>query len=162
MNYQNTVIALITLAVAVSTLVSMWYIRFQEKRRMLRNEYYQHVKDLIKSVYDSTDQHTGQPRKDDDFGKSVEDHQLKENILQHFFSYQETDHVKIFDLYLERIKLNHGTRTEFSHIFHRYFSEINTTSNSEFGVCKGCIDKFGFFDGKKKYRKILDSFPKDT
>ena len=115
----------------------------------------------MNSIDETTDTHTGGNRIDDDFGKTITNHQLKDNILQHFFTYQETDRVKIFDIYIERIKLNRGVRTEFSHIFCRYLSEIITGSNYDFGACTGCVDKFGFFE-KRKYRKILDSFPSDT
>ncbi|MGH2613446.1 MAG: hypothetical protein ACRDFB_10430 [Rhabdochlamydiaceae bacterium] len=131
------------------------------EKTFFRSKYLEHVKDLMKTVVDNTDQHIGSHRKEDDFGTSIMNDPLKENILQHLFSYQETNHVKIFDLYGERIKLKHGLRSEFSHIFYRYFSEINTSSNSDFGVCKGCIDKFGFWE-KMKHKKILKSFPQDT
>ena len=115
----------------------------------------------MQSVVDATDLHIPHPREDDDFGITIMNQQLKTNILQHLFSYQEKGNVKIFDLYLEHIKLGRGVKTVFNHIFYRYFSEINAKNNSEFGVCIGCIDKFGYFE-KRTYKKILESFPKDN
>jgi len=133
----------------------------REKSRLHRSEYHDHVKGLMQSVVDKTPTLSRGRDKEDEFGQSIIEHQLNENILQHFFSYQETDHVKIFELYKEHIKLGHGSRSVFNIIFYRYFSEIDTKSNSEFGVCDSCIDKFGFFE-KRKYKKILNSLPKDT
>jgi len=150
-------------ALIIGSLSLLWNIQSKrhDDKMNIKSEYNEHIQYLMKSVVDSTHTHPGKNRQDDNFGATIKNHQLKENILQHFFTYQETNNVKIFDLYRKHIQLERGIKDVFNHIFHRCFSEINTKSNSEFGVCNDCIDKFGFIE-KRKYKKILDSFPRDT
>jgi hypothetical protein len=91
---------------------------------------------------------------------------INKQIIQHLFTYQSNNNVKLYDMYREIITHHAQTGDEKHRLesdFVRFFGELRTKANLKtgemLGVCDDCLENLGWKD-KRKYSKILKNMEK--